>query len=916
MAEPHGARDDPSHDLTGARRQPLDAFFRPRHVALVGATEREGSVGRALMANLLGSPFGGAVYPVAPAREHVLGVRAYPTVADVPAPVDLAVIATPAPTVPAVVRDCFAAGVRGAVVVSAGFRETGAAGAALEREVLAEARRGPLRLLGPNALGVMVPPTGLNATLTGTTARPGGVALLSQSGALLTAILDWSRVEHVGFSAVVSVGSMADVGWGDLIAYLGDDPHTRSILLYMESVGDARAFLSAAREVALRKPIIAIKAGRTAPAARAAASHTGTLTGSDEVLTAAFRRTGVLRVDTIAELFYMAEVLAKQPHPRGRRLTIVTNAGGPGVLAADALVAGGGELAPLSEATTAALDALLPPHWSRGNPVDVLGDADDERFARALSAAARDEHGDGLLVTLVPFGPASPTRVAEALGRLARTAGKPVLASWMGGAEVAEGVRLLNEAGVPTFSYPDAAARIFNYMGRYAYSLAGLYETPTLGGDPEREDPARAERLVAEAHAAGRTVLPEAASKALLAAYGIPVVEAHVAASADEAVAHAEALGYPVVVKLHSHAVTHKAAVGGVHLDLRDAGAVRRAFEAVRAGLEAHGRLDAFEGVTVQPMARREGYELILGSSPDPQFGPVLLFGSGGALVEVYRDRALALPPLTTTLARRMMEQTRVYGALRGDHGRAPVDLPALEALMVRFSHLVAEQRWAREVEVNPLLASPEGLLALDARVVLYGPEVRDDDLPRLAIRPYPRQYAGTFALRDGTPVAIRPIRPEDEPLMVGFHEALSEESVYLRYAGLMKLSRRVAHERLARLCFIDYDREMALVAVRRDAEGREALLGVGRLVRLPGTGDGEFALLVRDDVQGQGLGRELLRRLVEVGRAEGLDRIVGEILPENRAMQGVARALGFHVAPAPDGMVRAVKALRDPAGA
>src|SRR5690606_28666040 len=429
-----------------------------------------------------------------------------------------AVIATPAPTVPAVVRDCVAAGVRGAVVVSAGFRETGAAGAALEREVLAEARRGPLRLLGPNALGVMVPPTGLNATLTGTTARPGGVALLSQSGALLTAILDWSRVEHVGFSAVVSVGSMADVGWGDLTAELGDDPHTRSILLYLEAVGDARAFLSAAREVALRKPIIAIKAGRTAPAARAAASHTGTLTGSDEVLTAAFRRTGVLRVDSIAELFYMAEVLAKQPHPRGRRLTIVTNAGGPGVLAADALVAGGGELAPLSEATTAALDALLPPHWSRGNPVDVLGDADDERLARALSAAARDEHGDGLLVTLVPFGPASPTRVAEALGRLARPAGKPVLASWRRAGQVAEGVRLLNEAGVPTFSYPDAAARIFNYMGRYAYSLAGLYETPTLGGDPEREDPAGAERLVAEARAAGRTVLPEADSKALLAA--------------------------------------------------------------------------------------------------------------------------------------------------------------------------------------------------------------------------------------------------------------------------------------------------------------------------------------------------------------------------------------------------------------
>jgi acetyltransferase len=768
-----------------------------------------------------------------------------------------------------------------------------------------------MRLIGPNCLGVMVPTTGMNATFASAMARPGGVAFLSQSGALLTAILDWSHLEHVGFSAFVSVGSMLDVGWGDLISYFGADPKTQSILLYMESIGDARAFLSAAREVALRKPIIVIKAGRTEQAAKAAASHTGTLTGSDEVLTAAFRRTGVLRVEAIADLFYMAEVLAKQPRPKGRRLTILTNAGGPGVLATDALVSGGGELAALSEATTAALDAFLPPHWSRGNPIDLLGDADADRFARALEVAVADEGSDGLLVTMVPVGTASPTRVAEALRPYAH-AGKPVLASWMGGAEMAAGVQLLNQSGIPTFAYPDTAARLFNYMGRYSYNLEALYETPTLRDDPTGVDLERAGRIVDGARAAGRTLLTEAESKGLLAAYGIPTVETHVAASADEAVAHAEAIGYPVVLKLHSFTVTHKTDVGGVQLDLPDEAAVRRAYDAIRAGLEKAGHPDAFDGVTVQPMVRLGGYELILGSSPDPQFGPVLLFGSGGSLVEVYRDRALGLPPLTTTLARRMMEQTRIYEALGGVRGRAPVDHAALEALMVRFSHLVVEQPFVREIDINPLLASPEGLLALDARVVLYGPEVEEGNLPRLAIRPYPRQYVGDFTLRDGTAVTIRPIRPEDEPLMVGFHEALSEESVYLRYAGVMKLSRRVAHDRLSRLCFIDYDREMALVAVRRDdADGRESLLGVGRLAQLHGTRDGEFALLVRDDVQGQGLGSELLRRLVAVGRDEGLARIVGDILPENRAMQAVARALGFEVHHRPgEALAQAVRVL------
>ncbi|MDX1548596.1 MAG: CoA-binding protein, partial [Rhodothermales bacterium] len=504
MADARPPQTDPSYDLFHARRQPLDAIFKPNGVAVVGASEREGSVGRTILKNLIASPFGGVVYPVNPKRASVLGIRAYPSVTDLPEAPDLAVIVTPAPTVPGVVAECVEAGVRGAIVISAGFKEIGPEGVALEEQILATARAGGLRIVGPNCLGVMNPQTGLNATFAGGMARPGNVAFVSQSGALLTAILDWSFREHVGFSAFVSIGSMLDVGWGDLISYLGDDPRTKSILLYMESIGDARAFLSAAREVALRKPIIVIKAGRTAQAAQAAASHTGTLAGSDAVLSAAFRRTGVLRVDTIADLFYMAETLAKQPRPQGPRLTILTNAGGPGVLATDALIAGGGELAALSDATTEAFDGFLPSAWSHGNPVDILGDADAERYARALEVAADDPNSDGLLVVLTPQDMTDPTGTADRLKGYAHATRKPVLASWMGGAEVEGGERILNRAGIPTFGYPDTAARIFNYMWRYSYNLRALYETPAL--DPSaRIEHDRAAAVLAEAREAGRT---------------------------------------------------------------------------------------------------------------------------------------------------------------------------------------------------------------------------------------------------------------------------------------------------------------------------------------------------------------------------------------------------------------------------
>jgi acetyltransferase len=684
-----------------------------------------------------------------------------------------------------------------------------------------------------------------------------------------------------------------------LIYHFGDDPRTKSILLYMESVGDARSFLSAAREVALTKPIIVIKAGRSQAASRAAASHTGALTGSDEVLEAAFRRSGVLRVHNIADLFYMAEVLGRQPRPKGPRLTILTNAGGPGVLATDSLVASGGELAELSPESLRRLDEFLPAHWSHNNPIDVLGDADPERYARALEIASQDPNSDGLLVILSPQGMTEPTQIAQRLKPYAKQTGKPVLASWMGGSSVAAGEAALNSAGIPTFPYPDTAARAFTYMWRYTYNLRGLYETPTQSGQSEIENAARnqVEQIIQNARSRSRTLLTELESKQLLSLYGIPTVETRVAASEDEAATLAAELRFPVVLKVFSETITHKTDVGGVKLNLPDEAAVRSAYRAIQSSVAEKAGPDQFSGVTVEPMVKREGYELILGSSVDPQFGPVVLFGSGGQLVEVYRDRALALPPLNTTLAQRMMEQTRIFTALKGVRGRKPVNMAALENVLVRFSQLVLDQRWISEIDINPLLASPERILALDARIVLHGPAVTLDRLPKPAIRPYPLQYVSTWTMKDGNSVTIRPIRPEDEPLMVKFHETLSDHSVYLRYFCTLSLSRRVAHERLLRICFGDYDREMALVAERTDPlTGERRIMAVGRLNKLHSRNEAEVAVLVSDQYQKLGLGNELLRRVLQIARDEKLSQVSAEMLPDNIGMQIIMKRFGFRI--------------------
>lgn len=877
---------------------PLACFFAPRSLAVIGASEKPGSVGRALLENT--ATFAGPVYPVNPHHARLLDRPTWARIADVPGGVDLALIATPAATVPGVVRECVRAGVKGAIVFSAGFKECGPDGAALEREVLAEARRGGLRIVGPNCLGIMAPHARLNATFASPLAQPGHVAFVSQSGALCSAVLDWSRREKVGFSAFVSVGSMLDVNWGDLIDALGDDPRTRSIILYMESIGDARSFLSAAREVSFSKPIIVVKVGRTAAAAKAAASHTGALTGSDAVVDAAFRRAGVLRVATIEDMFDMAEILSKQPPPQGRRLGIVTNAGGPGALAVDQLVSIGGELAPLTPETLAALDAVLPAPWSHGNPVDILGDADDRRFAQAVSLVARDATTDGVLVILTPQTMTDPVAVARSIiGLGPLPGGKPLLASWMGGAGVEAGEAVLNDAGVPTFKYPDRAAVAFDYLWRHGANVRALYETPVLA--PDSVPPATAypdaSDIILAARRQRRTILTQWESKQVLAAHGFPVVPAFPADTEDAAVERARETGFPVAVKLHSETLTHKREVGGVCLSVRTAEGVRQAWRSIRRAVTEKAGADHFQGVTVERMIPPDGVELLLGSSVDAQFGPVVVFGAGGRLVEVLADRALGLPPLTSTLARQLIGATRISRALGSGRGQFAVDMAALEQLVVRFSQFVAGQRWIKEVDINPLFASPGAIVALDARIILHDPDLPEAQLPVPAIRPYPAQYALSFALADGTAVSVRPIRPEDEPMMVEFHGTLSDQSVYYRYFSALSLRQRTNHARLARLCFVDYDREIALVAVLNDPKTlKPAIVGVGRLCREHGRPAAEFAVVVSDAWQRRGLGTRLLQRLVDVGRAERLTRISGIILAENGGMRRACERVGFRI--------------------
>jgi len=888
---------DPSQNFIDRYPHPLDPLFYPHTVAVIGAKDNAGSVGRTIMLNLLSGSFKGQIYPINPKRDQVLALRSYPSIATIPQQVDLAIIVTPAHTVPKIVAECVEVQVKAAIVISAGFKELGESGHQLEREMIAHARRGNMPIIGPNCLGIMNPTNGLNATFAKGMVLPGNLAFISQSGAMCTAVLDWSLQEKVGFSAFISIGSMADVNWGTLIDYLGSDPNTESLLLYMETVGDARSFMTAAREVALEKPIIIIKAGRSQAAAKAAASHTGSLAGSDEVFNAALERIGVLRVNTIRELFNMASVLAKQPLPKGPRLTIVTNAGGPAVLATDAVIANHSELTALSRGTLDALDEALPSAWSHSNPIDILGDADAERYAKAVDIVMKDPLSDGLLVILSPQDMTDATATAVSIKQLAYNYNKPLLASWMGGENVRQGANILSDARIPVFEYPDDAAPTFATMWSYSQHLQALYECPAISSSTGETvltgEPFRVKEILRQAQEERRNLLTECESKQLLEDYGIPVVRTMIAHTAEEAADLAKQLGFPAVLKLFSETITHKTDVGGVKLNLHTEAEVIQAYDQILSSVSAKVGKKHMGGVTVQRMIKHHGYELILGSSTDPQFGPVILFGMGGQLVEIFKDRALAIPPLNANLARRLMQKTNIYAALQGTRGRKPVDMAKLEASLIHFSRLIVEHPRIKECDVNPLVASEEMIIALDARIVLHDWERADEELPKLAIRPYPFHYALPSQLKDGTRVLLRPIYPEDERLLIQFHRELSEHSVRQRFFEFISLDRRVAHERLIRICFNDYDREWAIVA-EIDQKGVKKMIGIGRLMRIPGISRAQFKLMIADAYHHLGLGTQLLEHLLRIAKQERIDLIDGFILSENQGMLSICKRLGF----------------------
>ncbi len=875
----------------------LKSLFQPRSVALIGASRQAGSVGKVLARNLFHGGFEGPVLPVHPTHEAIEGVLAYDSVAGLPFAPDLAVIAAPPDSAAEAVAELGQRGTRAAVLVADGFDERRSeSGKARRQAVLDAARPHTLRVLGPNSVGLMLPQPGLNASATHLSPASGDLAFVTQSGGMLTAMLDWASPRGIGFSQVVSLGDMIDVDFGDTLDYLASDPHTRAILLYVETITHARKFMSAARAAARTKPVIVIKGGRHEEGARAASTHTGALAGTDAVYDAAFRRAGMLRVDTLHELFDAAETLSTSPRVHGERMAILTNGGGPAVLATDALIAGGGTLAEISEATLERLDEALPAGWSRGNPVDIAGDASGERYAAALQILLEQKDADAVLVLNCPTAVADSTDAAAAVVRvLGGRRRRPVFAAWLGEESAREARQVFARHRIPSYATPEDAVRGFLHLLRYRRGQEALMETPpSLPGhfEPDRR---AAGRPVEAALRENRTWLSEAASKQVLAAYGIPVVATRFAESVDAAVQAARDLGFPAAVKIVSPDIAHKSEVGGVALELETAEELRAAAERMLRRI-ARTRPDAtMEGFTVQPMVRRPGaHELIIGASEDPLFGPVLLFGQGGVAVEVLRDQALALPPLNLNLARRMIAETRVHRLLAGYRGQPPAALDEIALALMNLSQLVVDRPEVAEVDINPLLADGKGVIGLDARIRVRRPD--SSGAARLAIRPYPKQLETTITTQDGLQAFLRPIRPEDEPALRETFKKLSPEDVRLRFFTPMK---ELSHQFAARLTQIDYDREMALVAVNPADPGD--IWGVVRITADPDNQRGEYAVVVRSDLKGRGLGYCLMQQLVAHARRRGIGEIVGDVLAENRSMLQMCRDLGFEVTHDPE---------------
>ena len=891
----------------------LDKIFNPRSVAIIGASDEEGTVGYALMKNFTEHDFEGKIYPVNIRKTEIHGLKAYQTVEQIPEPIDLAVIATPAKTVPDIVEQCGKAGVKGIIIISAGFKEIGPEGKALEDKILEIKKKYSLRIIGPNCLGVIRPSIKLNATFISKTPKPGNIAFISQSGALGSAILDWAIHENIGFSNFVSIGSMIDVDFGDLIDYFGTDPKTRSILMYIEGLTDARKFMSATRHFARTKPIIVVKTGKYTESAKAAASHTGSLTGEDIIYDAAFKRAGIVRVDEIEDLFNCAEVLGTQPLPKGPNLAIITNAGGPGVMATDALIAKGGKLAKLSQKTTEFLDSFLPHYWSKGNPIDILGDAKADRYKAVVEACLNDENVDGILIIYTAQAVAEPVEIAKSIVELCKSRGyqnKTILTSFMGYGAVEEANRIFNENNIPTYSTPEQAIKTYHYMYQYKRNLELLYETPEEL--PVDVVPPKRSLMVIMRNVAmeNREILNEAEAKAFLEYYNFPVVKTKVAQTEDEAATIASQLGYPVVLKILSPQIIHKTDAGGVALDIKSETEVRDTFNRLIEKAKEYNPDAEILGVTVQPMIKKQGYEVIIGAKTDPLFGPVILFGMGGVGVELFKDFAIGIPPLNQTLVRRMMEETKVYQLLKGYRNVPPANIKLLEEIIVRFSQMLVDFPQLKEVDINPLFINEKEAFAIDARIVIDKERVfaKLEPHQHLVITPYPKKYETLWKLRDGRTVLLRPIRPEDEPLWLEMFQNFSEESIRYRFFQIIK---DTPHETRVRYCNIDYDREIAIVPELTE-EGRRKILGVVRVSIEPDGKAGEIAFIVADPWQGLGLGTKLVDYAIEICKERGIETLYAIILPDNYRAISLLKKMGFKIKYLEDGTVKGTLNLKE----
>ncbi len=872
----------------------LDRLFAPRSVALIGASERQSSLGAVLLRNLMEGGFTGPIYPVNPKYKELAGIACHDSVAALPQVPDLAVICTPPATVAQLIRDLGAVGTRAAIVLTAGLNVDGTTrGRSIKQEMLDAARPYVLRILGPNCVGMLVPGIGLNASFAHTSARPGKIAFVSQSGALVTGVLDWANSRGIGFSKFISLGDSADVDFGDVLDYPAADADTSAILMYMEDLRHARKFMSAARAAARSKPTLVLKAGRMAEGARAAASHTGALAGADDVYDAAIRRAGMLRVLTTEDLFGAVETLARARPLKGEQLVIVTNGGGPGVLATDAAAAGGAHMAQLSADTLARLDAVLPKTWSHANPVDIIGDAPAQRYVDTLRVVLDDPQADAILFIHAPSAIVPSVDIARELAPIAKASARNILSCWLGGDAVAEARKVFADAGLPTYTTPEEAVSAYLQIVQYRRNQNLLMQMPPADCGNSPVDTPRAAEIVREALAQGRTVLTEPEAKDVLAAYGIPVVATRIARDIDAAIHAAHAIGYPVAIKVLSPDITHKSDVGGVALDLESDEALRAAGSRMLtriAQLRPQARL---EGFSVQKMTRRpEAHELIIGVATDPVFGPVVLFGQGGIAVEVMADHAVALPPLNAVLARDMITRTRVAKLLAGYRHRPAADLDAIVHVLMKISQLVADLPELVELDINPLLADSEGAIVLDARIGVALADKSASTLDRLAIRPYPRELEQEIAW-DGEPLMLRPIRPEDGEAHMAFANALSADDVHYR---MFSRVRELSPSQLARFTQIDYDREMAFIATRMGPDCVPQTLGVARVVADPDNVDAEFAVTIRSDLKGHGLGSILMHKLIDYCRQRGTRAIVGEALPDNMAMVKLARKLGFEV--------------------